>query len=309
MATRPTVDAGQWRTSLADRFFGLRAETQDHEAAALAGNLVSIDLGEISAHRVWGNRQTLHRTRRAVRTEPSDLLKICLVVQGHATLEQGGHSVDLDPGTFALYDTGRPYRIINHDDWQVQVLTAARTDLSLTPQRLKSLQLTALPAAEGPGLLLASYLEGLTKLGGATSLASAHLREASIALLNSALTQSPDGVVADNSDVVADQILRYIEAHLPDPLLSVEAVGRAHHMSVRSLQRVLAGQGLTFSSTVRERRLASIRQGLANPALAHLPIAAVAARWGVVDQPWLSRAFKSTYGVSPSAFRREVMGR
>ena len=37
--------------------------------------------------------------------------------------------------------------------------------------------------------------------------------------------------------------------------------------------------------------------------LAERPVAAVAARWGFVDAAHFSRAFKTTYGVSPSEYR------
>lgn len=221
MAARPTVDTDEWRESLATRYFGLRAEATDRQDAPTVGNLVSLNLGDISAHTVWGNPQTLHRTSRTTRSDPCDLLKICLVVRGHTTLEQDGRSVDLGPGTFALYDTSRPYRILNHDDWQVQVLTAAREDLTVSPRRLKDLQLTSLSATEGPGLLLASYLTGLTTMSNTAAAAHAHLREASLALLNGALSQSLETVLATSTDAVAEQILRYVDANLAAHQLSV----------------------------------------------------------------------------------------
>ena len=46
------------------------------------------------------------------------------------------------------------------------------------------------------------------------------------------------------------------------------------------------------------------RADLASPAMAHLSLPLIAARWGVLDAAHVSRAFRAAYGVTPSQYRR-----
>lgn len=305
----PVLDGEQWRTELAARFSGLVASpSHAHPEQAPMGRVRSIGLDDMSVHRISGTRQTLLRTAPAVRRRPSDLLKVCLMEQGRLTIEQQGVEVSIGPGEFALYDTDRPYRLTNHGAWRVNVMTVARQDLSVSQQRLAGFMHQPISTVEGPGQVYASYLASIVTLADDPApLAKMHVRAAGLALLSAALTQSLDEAVQVGPDVVAEQLVRYIEGNIDDSRLCLEWVAAVHHMSTRSLQRLLAGRGLTFSSLVRGRRLDAIRRDLADHALADRSIAAVAARWGVVDQPWLSRAFRAAYGLSPSDYRRETL--
>lgn len=302
------LDGEYWLAALAARFHGLTARPGGaHPEQDPMGRLRSIGLDDISVHRIWGTQQTLVRTAQAARREQRDQLKVCLMVQGTMTIAQSGAEVTVGPGEFALYDTDKPYRLTNHGPWQVSVMTVARRDLSLSPQRLARLMHQPIVASSGPGRLYASYLADIVSVPDPAQLATTHIRTAGIALLSAALTQIVDRAIEVSPDVVAEQLVRYIKANIDDSRLSVEGVAARHHMSARSVQRLLAAQDLTFSSLVREERLRAIRRDLADRTLAHRPIAAVAARWGVVDQPWLSRSFRAAFGLSPSTFRRQAL--
>jgi transcriptional regulator GlxA family with amidase domain len=54
---------------------------------------------------------------------------------------------------------------------------------------------------------------------------------------------------------------------------------------------------------VRTLRLAGCRRDLADPALSHLSIGAVAARWGILDSAKFSRIFRAAHGLSPREYR------
>lgn len=301
------LDDELWRSELAARFKGLAATPTPGTGATIRGRLSSVGLDDISVHQVSGHGQVLHRTQQAVRREPSDLLKVCLMVQGAATLAQGGVEVDVRPGQFVLYDTARPYRLINHGAWQVSVMTVPRHGLSVASGELGRLMERPVQADAGAGQVFANYLASLVAMPDSPPTAVAqHFRSAGLALLSGALTGSLAEASEVGPQIVTDQILGWIHDHLDDPEVSIDLLAREIHVSTRTVQRLLSARDETFSSLVRSGRLEAIRRDLADRSQRHRPIMAIAARWGVADQSWLSRSFRSAYQVSPSEFRRQV---
>jgi AraC-like DNA-binding protein len=96
----------------------------------------------------------------------------------------------------------------------------------------------------------------------------------------------------------------FIEGRLADPHLSPSGIATAHHISLRSLQKLFEDQGTTAGQWIRERRLERCRRDLLDPALSGLPVSAIAFRWGFADAPHFSRVFRDAYGYPPGAYRR-----
>jgi AraC-like DNA-binding protein len=65
-------------------------------------------------------------------------------------------------------------------------------------------------------------------------------------------------------------------------------------------------EGHTVAAWIRERRLQQCRRDLADPRMAAHTITAIAARWGFDSPTHFSRTFRSTYGLPPHQFRRQV---
>lgn len=103
-------------------------------------------------------------------------------------------------------------------------------------------------------------------------------------------------------------IEEWIEARLPDPSLCPAAIAAAHHISVRQLYRVFQPTGTTVARYVRTRRLENCRRELADPVHGAQPIAVIANRWGLPDAAAFSRAFRTAYGQTPTAYRARTAG-
>ncbi|SDC04439.1 AraC-type DNA-binding protein [Raineyella antarctica] len=296
-----------WREAMGETFYGLEpAAAHPSTGEPPTGRVRAIALDDVGVYSIAGNEQALTRSPRAVRHHPSDILKVCLVVHGAATLEQSGNVVSVLPGEFALYDTERPYRLTQHGTWDVRVMTVHRSALDLHDRQVRRLLERPHPADSGAGVLYASYLAGVVDGADPDAAAiSRHLRDAGISLLRAALTRDLDPVLEARADVVAEQVLAFVRANLADEGLSLEKVAHSQNLSTRTVQRLLAQQGVTFTTLLRTSRLEAIRRDLADPALRHLPIGTLAAHAGVHDQAWLSRTFRKAYGTSPSDFRRE----
>jgi len=91
-----------------------------------------------------------------------------------------------------------------------------------------------------------------------------------------------------------------IATYLPSRHAKIEAAVEAAAMSVRSLQRRLASEGLTFSQLVDEVRLE-----MAVPQLraSDIRLTDIALSLGYSDPAHFTRAFSRWAGVSPSEYR------
>ncbi|MFD7923854.1 helix-turn-helix domain-containing protein [Streptomyces sp. NPDC059740] len=60
---------------------------------------------------------------------------------------------------------------------------------------------------------------------------------------------------------------------------------------------------MPVSAWIRHQRLERARLDLSRPGLEAAPVYNIASRWGFKDHATLSRAFRSVYGVPPTAHR------
>jgi AraC-like DNA-binding protein len=97
-----------------------------------------------------------------------------------------------------------------------------------------------------------------------------------------------------------------VAAHLRDSLpgqASAEGVSRALHMSARTLQRRLEGEGTSFSEVLDGTREELARALLLDPTL---PLGEIGYRLGFADLASFSRAFRRWTGMPPGQFRRNL---
>lgn len=298
--------AEAWYHSMESTFGGLQVVPLSASAGQATGAFVSTDLGRVGIFGISGTPQQLVRPARTLRRSPTEALKVCAVRRGQCVIEQSGREVVVKAGEFGLYDTGRPYRLTWPGAWECDVMTASPTTLGVPAQALDHARARTWSTTTGAGALLVQFMTTCASQPGSTTVARNHLASAGASLLAGVILDDLGSVVDDADEVFRNQIESYIDRCLARPDLSAASIAAAHHVSVRTLQRLFAGTGKGLSALIRHRRLEAVRRDLADPRLAGLTIAEVAARWCVHDAQWLARAFRTRFGVSPSEFRRSV---
>lgn len=292
-----------WRHQLSASFAGLRCEALPEREPV--GTIRATPLGDVGVYAITGTPQHVRRTARVVRSEPLELLKVCLMTSGEAVISQAGRTVSIRPGAFAVYDTSRPYQLTLSPRWSCRVMTVPRAALGLTDGVLTRAMEHA-HEASGAGQLLASLLRGCDDLNGGSPAAVTRVGSAAVALLAGALAGRGPSTGDVEEDLLRHQVIAWIRAHLHEPGLSTERIAAAHHMAQRTLQRLFEQEDRGVAGYVRDLRLDAVRQDLADPTLAHHTITAIAARWSVTDSAWLARSFKARYGMTPTAYRRQA---
>ncbi|WP_406079031.1 helix-turn-helix domain-containing protein [Micromonospora sp. NBC_00858] len=294
-----------WRQSLGQTFGRLTPDHADEPTGTMSGTA----LGPLIAYQISGSPQTLRRTPLAARQEPIDRLKLCMQLDGAATVTQHGQQVHIGPGQMALYDTGHPYDLRLERQWSCAVLAFPRGALSLPDNVVRQAMQHAHPFGAGPGAVLADFVAAAVGERTSIGAAAGRLGEAGLHIIAGALSMTEP---ADGEAVVDAQrlrILHYAREHLSDSGLTHNRIAAVHRMAPRTLHRLFEHELYTVTEYIRLRRLESAHRDLTDPMLSHLSIARVAVRWCFISQAHFTRAFRAQYGVLPSAVRRAASPR
>lgn len=296
-----------WQSAVSQAFVPLEASTTPG-TPAFRGRLRGRNLGSVAVYEATADAHTVRRTNRAISRSSPEFYKLSLQLHGTARLGQDGRQAALEPGDFAIYDTTRPYTLAFDDFSSTLVLMFPRDMLVLPSGHVASLTAVRFRGGQGVGGIVSTTLVQLARnIDDPAVHGSVRLARNVVDLLGTALADRldyPDVPAESARAALLTRIKSYVEAHLEDAELSPGDIAAAHHISTRYLHKLFSEAGTTVSAYLRHRRLERCGQDLADPAKHQLSIGVIGARWGLVDASYLSRAFKTEYGVSPSEYRR-----
>lgn len=260
------------------------------------------DLGALNICSVRANATTIERTS-ALAADPADAyLFVGLQLSGTSIVVQGDHEAVLRPGDLAVYDTRRPYTLLNDHGIHQHYFRVPIGALALPGRALEAVTAVRLDGRRPLARATAGYLGHLADSVGDLSAAEAAQATApTIGLIRTLLTaqllESP--LRREHlEDSLETRILEYIRVHLADRDLSPRRIAAAHHISVRHLYRLMGRSGIVLGDWIRERRLEQCREELADPA-SRTTITEVAHKWGFSDPSQFGRAFKRAYSMTP----------
>ena len=298
---------------------GLRAvlgplNIRTDEGNELPDQVRAADLGALHVGELWASRPGgANRTRHHIQRMEADLVKVDVVVQGEVDIEQDGRQARLHAGDYAFVDLARPVHWANSSSVRVLAIAFPRQLLPLRADDTTKLTAVGLNADDGPGALFSSTARQLARHLDHFDVASGvRVGTATLDLLTVALAGRLDrggGLPPDIPQrVLIVRMRAFIEDQLADSDLTPSAVARAHHVSLRYLYKLFEGEQKSVAGLIKERRLERCRRDLLDPSLRHLPVSAIAARWGMPNAAHFSHAFRAAYGMAPVEYRRLVAG-
>lgn len=311
-----------WADVVCEAFTPLApARTRQHLARSrhthgMRGWVRSAPLTSTNCAEIASCTQRLTHGRTEVRRSPADVVFVNLQLIGTCRGEQDGRRCVATPGTFALFDTTRPYRLEFEESaagepWRVLSFRVPRSQITRFVPEDAAFTAATVDGRRGPGFVAATMMMSLwasrDRLSSPSRLA---LDQAYSQVLATALGafERPDGVDRAGMDAaLRATVARFVSERLP--LGAVRAEDAAAHVgvSVRKLHKLYAETGTSFASLVREMRLREAARELADPTADAL-VADIAARWGFCDGPHLSRVFRAQYGCTPTEYRERERG-
>lgn len=274
------------------------------------GRLRTVDVEPVHVSEVTASQHLVERTSSMVTSSDPSYYKASLQVSGTGLLIQDGREAVLQPGDLAIYDTGRPYSLVFEEDMRMLVLMFPREHLGLPPEIVKQLTAHRFSSDDGLGSMIIPFLQNvsqnLDRVGGVTG---PRLVQSAIDLITTMFASELDldADRADSHQLLMQQIRRYIDLNLGQPDLGPTQIAAAHFISIRHLHGLFREKGTTVSTWIREQRLEKCRRDLIDPLLAHLPVGAIAGRWGFIDAAHFSRVFKAAYEMAPSELRARTL--
>jgi AraC-like DNA-binding protein len=264
------------------------------------------DLGALNICSVRSNATTVERTSRLAADCTDQHLFVGLQLSGTSMVVQGDREALLRPGDLAVYDTRRPYTLLNDDGIHQHYFRIPISVLALPGHALEAVTAVRLdgrrPLARATAGYLSNLANGLEDLSaGEAAQAAAPTIGLVRALLTAQLLEAPLSREHLHDSLEA-RVLEYIRVNLADHGLTPARIAAAHHISVRHLYRLMGNSGIVLGDWIRERRLERCRDALADPG-SQTNITELARKWGFGDPSQFGRAFKRAYGTTPSEWR------
>lgn len=234
-----------------------------------------------------------------------------LQLSGELRMAQDGRLAVLKPGLFAIYDASRPATLVSSDDYRSTGIKFPKDQLGARyTEPMAAITATTFECA--PGLpaavwgMLLTLNTNLTGLGsGGRTAVRGVLDLVSVMLRTELERRGLDG--GDRNEDLLDKVREYIDDHLSDPGLGPDQIAAAHYISPRSLHKLFEQTNHTVAAWVRTRRVEQCRRDLADPQLVHIPVAAIATRWGLRGASHFGQVFKRETGLTPAEFRRQAI--
>ena len=264
-----------------------------------------VDLGEFRLMQIEGQKHMVERSPALVQKYRKPSLFLTLLLEGPAFVSQAEECVTLAPGDMVLYNTDSQYVLgcpapTRHVTFDLPVTTAERIP-GMCPQNG--------PARVDGSLGLGRFLSRELRTRALQFLSSSGESRGTpwtqiqpLLELTFSLAQQR-GTLPVSSSATLLRAQAFIIDHLGDPLLDVDLVGDAVHVSTRQLHRLFAASGTSVRRWIMTRRLDECARALRDPSLGAVSIAEVCYRWGFSDAAHFSRTFKQAFGHSPVHYR------
>lgn len=245
----------------------------------------------------------------------SDAIWLGVLLDGEASLKHQGAVIELSVGDMIFGVTGGGQASLEfHSSFRQVFINVPRRVFSERFVTPLAQRLGYLPARDGIRHIFSTLIT--TVANEIHTLESDHLRPFDLSFMEffiaCAINEKSVPLVRDADGGRVDtlhRICQTIEQMLGDPELALSDIANASGLKKRFIQNCFSYAGRTFADYVRKRRLERSRGDLISPLYANQSIAEICYRWGFNAPTHFSRSFRSAYGISPSAYRRDNAAR
>ncbi|MGW4031512.1 AraC-like ligand-binding domain-containing protein [Streptomyces sp. NPDC004838] len=255
------------------------------------------------------------RTPTMIRRGDPGRYNLALITEGSMWISQRRNDAEIAAGDVVVFDTSHPLTAgtgADVHDTRLIMLHLLREELPLPENRIDQLVARPLKAHQGVGVFLSRFMRTLaTHAADCSPWERRRLGTLAVDLASDFLAHhlgARDRLPArTRAQLLRERIDAFIDHNLHDPGLSPRVVAARHHISLRTLYAVFEQREESVAASIKRRRLERCRADLARPELAAQPVHAIAVGWGFTNVTVFGRAFRDAYGITPGAFRHQVL--
>ncbi|SMB24997.1 DNA-binding transcriptional dual regulator [Serratia proteamaculans] len=242
----------------------------------------------------------LYRTQQEIARSDGSHFFTVFQLRGSSLMEQGDRQAVLSAGDVTLIDASRTSSFTFQQNSRQISLLMPRSYLEQSASEVQYAR--RLDAQSSVVRLSRQLVLGCMQDSQMSAPESEAILNAVATLLRPALVERV--VEEDRHPRSFNQTLAFIDTHIQSPQLRPEWIAGELGVSVRSLYRMFARQGLVVAQYIKHRRLDLCAQALRS-APERQKLATIGYDWGFSDHSHFSTAFKSRFGVSPSEYRKQ----
>ncbi|CAI1523820.1 Transcriptional activator feaR [Serratia proteamaculans] len=242
----------------------------------------------------------LYRTQQEIARSDGSHFFTVFQLRGSSLMEQGDRQAVLSAGDVTLIDASRTSSFTFQQNSRQISLLMPRSYLEQSASEVQYAR--RLDAQSSVVRLSRQLVLGCMQDSQMSAPESEAILNAVATLLRPALVERV--VEEDRHPRSFSRTLVFIDTHIQSPQLRPEWIAGELGVSVRSLYRMFARQGLVVAQYIKHRRLDLCAQALRS-APERQKLATIGYDWGFSDHSHFSTAFKSRFGVSPSEYRKQ----
>ncbi|MGO4742849.1 transcriptional regulator FeaR [Serratia quinivorans] len=244
----------------------------------------------------------LYRTQKEIARSDGAHFFTVFQLRGSSLMEQGDRQAVLSAGDVTLIDASRTSSFTFQQDSRQISLLMPRSYFEQSASLNDRSFARRLDGQSSMARLSRQLVLGCMQEAQMSASESEAILSAVATLLRPALVERDLG--SDVHPETFTRTLAFIDTHIQSAALRPEWIAAELGVSVRSLYRMFARQGLVVAQYIKHRRLDLCAQALRS-APAREKLATVGYDWGFADHSHFSTAFKSRFGVSPSEYRKQ----
>ncbi|MFM0206565.1 helix-turn-helix domain-containing protein [Paraburkholderia sediminicola] len=286
---------------------GLQCDTPERFNAWVKGD----SLGPVDIGTCFLAEQRVSRKMEHIARSQDDRIKLIMPLSGAIAVCQDNNHAVVRPGQFYITDPTRVYEEHILEGLTFTYMLIPRAAIAGKIGDTAKITATPLDYDLPYARLAADMMRSLISISSSMEGFEAEQAGAIAAdLVTMALWERMDKVPTHGTahrTAQFQQAKALIEQNLTNGELSLAGIATQMGLSTRYLSGLLSEGNLHYQRYVLEQRLARCKRHLADPRLAQLVIADIAARYGFVNGAHFSRAFKAIYGVSPRDYRSAAL--
>jgi AraC family transcriptional activator of tynA and feaB len=277
------------------------------------GRMTCLTLGELRLVELNASASTVTPIRAAVSrfAEPVYLLRMAL--HGNISILQGEQELHLAPGSFALCDPRRPYRLFFQDTADILIVRIPRARILPYVAQPEFVSGVVMSADSGLSGFASRHLRELWRATPDFLYHGASMRmlQITLQLIGAAYCALPCAQAGHSCMPAAHRahILEFIERNLRDSLLKPAMIAGHLGLTTSYLHRLFSGETDTISRYILRRRLEECAIAITDRQQSLRSITTIAFEHGFSSLSHFSRAFQGRYDASPARFRKAHLAR